>query len=152
LNEGYDVISADISLEALNKLKTKVAKAKTIKLDMNKPLEFKDKEFELVLANLSTHYFNWNDTFKLYDEIKRILKNGGYFIGRVNSTETVDDNVKNSTIIEENFYFNKKYMRFFNKEQFDKLFENCDIIILNEITTKRLGREKNIWEFIVKNR
>lgn len=149
MNEGYDVISADISEIALNELKNNIPKAKTIKLDMCKLLPFDDEEIDLVFANLSTHFYNWEDTIKLYKEIKRILKKDGYFVGRVNSTKAKYA-ISNPIKIEENYYFDNKYSRHFAKEQLDKLFEDWKIVVLNENTTERLGRKKNLWEFIVK--
>ena len=45
------------------------------------------KEFDLVFANLSIHYFSDEDTKKLMLEIKRILKEDGLFIGSVNGIQ-----------------------------------------------------------------
>ena len=150
INEGYDVLSTDISEKALNELKKKVHNAKILKLDMNKLLPFNNEEFNLVFANLSTHYYNWNDTVQLYNEIRRILKKDGYFIGRVNSTKTFKSNEEDLTLIENNFYFGRRYFRLFNEEDFDQLFKDWNIIILNETTTNRWGKKKTLWEFIVK--
>lgn len=67
---GYDVVSADISDIALNKVKD--FNKNVVKLDMRNKLPFSDSEFDLVFANLSIHYFSDEDTKKLLLEVKRI--------------------------------------------------------------------------------
>ncbi len=82
---GYDVVSADISDIALNKVKD--FNKNVVKLDMRNKLPFSDSEFDLVFANLSIHFFSDEDTKKLLLEVKRILKNNGLFIGSVNGIQ-----------------------------------------------------------------
>ena len=149
LNEGYSVVSLDISEKSLNELKKKIPDDKTIRKDMSKELPFSNEEFALVFANLSTHYYNWRDTKRLYNEIKRLLKPGGIFIGRVNSIKTLINDVKNPILIEENYYFEKRYLRYFTEKQFARLFTKWHVMVLNETTTNRWKREKVLWEFIV---
>lgn len=57
---------------------------------------------------------------------------------------------ENTKEIEKNFYHeNGRYRRLFNKEQFDILTKDWDVIVLNEDITIRLGRKKALWEFIL---
>ena len=85
MNYGYDVISSDISNIALSKVKE--FNDKVVNLDMREDLPFEDNKFDIVFANLSIHYFNDSDTKKLMNEIKRILKKDGLFIGSVNGMQ-----------------------------------------------------------------
>ena len=148
---GFQVISCDISSVAINKLKELYPNAKTIRLDVSKGLPFDDNSIGLVNANLSLHYFMMEKTKQIFEDIKRILKPNGLFIGRMNSTK--NDYVNpNSKEIEKDFYYdisNGKYSRLFNKEQFDILFKNWKVIVLKEAETVRLERKKYTWEFIV---
>ena len=82
---GYNVISADISEIALKKVSEFNENIK--KIDMSEELPFENNSIDLVFANLSIHYFSNEDTQKLMKEIKRILKNGGLFIGSVNGMQ-----------------------------------------------------------------
>ena len=82
---GYNVISADISDIALKKVSEFNENIK--KIDMSEELPFENNSIDLVFANLSIHYFSNEDTQKLMKEIKRILKNGGLFIGSVNGMQ-----------------------------------------------------------------
>lgn len=82
---GYNVISADISDIALNKVKE--FNNNVVKLDMREKLPFSDGKFDLVFANLSIHYFSDEDTKKLFLDIKRVLKSDGLFVGSVNGIQ-----------------------------------------------------------------
>lgn len=72
IDKGFNVLSADISGEALQKLKENIPEANIRRLDMSKPLPFDNNSFELVFANLSIHYFDEETTINLLKEIRRI--------------------------------------------------------------------------------
>lgn len=151
MDKGYDVISSDISTEVLNKLKFNIPNANIKQLDMSKPLPFADNSFNLVFANLSIHYFDKKTTINLLKEIKRIIKNHGYFIGSVNSSKTFKFIKDSAKEIEENYYFkNGRNVRLWNKEQFDEFFKDFILEELNEVETTRWNRTKIMWEFIAK--
>ena len=69
---GYDVISADISNIALERVKE--FNDNIVNLDMRESLPFESNKFDIVFANLSIHYFKDLDTKNLISEIKRFLK------------------------------------------------------------------------------
>lgn len=151
LNEGFDVISCDISDIALNRLKELIPNSKTMQIDVKEKLPFEDNSVGLVNANLSIHYFDMKTTIDIFKDVHRILKPNGLFIGRMNSDKNENYVSENAKIIEENFYYDHdRYFRLFNKEQFDILGEGWKTIILNENITTRLNRKKALWEFILK--
>lgn len=151
LDRGFDVLSCDISDIALEKLKELVPNSKTMQLNVKEKLPFYDNSIGLINANLSIHYFNMKDTMEIFNDIYRVLKPNGLFIGRVNSDKN-EGYVKETTKeIEENFYYDyDRYYRLFNKEQFDIFTKGWNIIVLNENITVRLDRKKALWEFILK--
>ena len=150
LDRGFDVTSCDISDIALNKLKELVPNSKTMQVDVKEKLPFDDNSIGLINANLSIHYFNMETTIKIFNEIYRVLKPNGLFIGRMNSDKN-DEYIKETTKeIEKDFYYDYgRYFRLFNKEQFDMLTKGWRIIVLNEDITVRLDRKKALWEFIL---
>lgn len=149
LDRGFDTLSADISIEALNKLKENIKNAKIIQLDMSNTLPFEDNSFDLVFANLSIHYFDEKTTQNLIKEIRRILKDGGYFIGSVNSSKGYEFIKDTAVEIEKNYYFSdKRNVRLWNMEQFNYFFKDFEKIALNEIRTLRWNKPKDMWEFI----
>ncbi len=146
---GYDVISADISDIALNKVKD--FNENVVKLDMRDKLPFQDNEFDLVFANLSIHYFSDEDTRKLMLEIKRILKEDGLFIGSVNGIEGLKVIGNEAKEIEYHFYeYKDKLIRLFDINDVKKYLSNFNIIKIDERETIRFEHKKNYIVFIVK--
>lgn len=147
---GFNVISCDISSFALNKLKELFPDVKTMHLDVAKGLSFDSNSVGIINANLSLHYFKLDKTKEIFEDIFRVLETGGLLIGRMNSDK--NDYVKSYfQEIEKDFYYDTlsgKYSRLFNKEQFDILTKKWNVIVLNEDETVRLGRKKYTWEFI----
>jgi ubiquinone/menaquinone biosynthesis C-methylase UbiE len=150
-DKRFNVISLDISEVALEKLKKTISDAITINLDMSQQLPFDDNTFELIVANLSIHYFDRNNTIKLLKEIHRVLKKDGYFIGSVNSITGYEKWILSSTEIEKNYYYkNGKYNRLWTKEQFQEFFDNFMFLVLEEAEIKRWNSIKIQWQFIAK--
>ncbi len=146
---GYDVISADISDIALNKVKC--FNENVVKLDMRDKLPFQDNEFDLVFANLSIHYFSDEDTRKLMLEIKRILKEEGLFIGSVNGIEGLKVIGNETKEIEYHFYeYKDKLIRLFDISDVKKYLADFNIIKIDERETIRFKHKKNYIVFIVK--
>lgn len=151
LDKGFDVISCDISDVALNKLKELIPNSKTMQIDVKEKLPFEDNSIGLINANLSIHYFDLENTIKIFSDIYRVLKPNGLFIGRMNSDKNESYVRETTKQIEENFYYDYgRYYRLFNKEQFDMLTKEWNVIVLNENITVRLNRKKALWEFIFK--
>lgn len=150
LDKGFDVVSGDFSDRALNKLKEIIPNSKTMQIDIKEKLPFEDNSIGLINANLSIHYFSMENTIKIFNEIRRVLKPNGLFVGRVNSDKNEGYIQENTKEIEKNFYYEDgRYRRLFNKEQFDTLTKDWNVIVLNEDVTIRLGRKKALWEFIL---
>lgn len=146
---GYDVVSADISDIALNKVKG--FNENVVKLDMRDKLPFQDNEFDLVFANLSIHYFSDEDTRKLMLEIKRILKEDGLFIGSVNGIVGLKVIGNEAKEIEYHFYeYKDKLIRLFDINDVKKYLSNFNIIKIDERETIRFEHKKNYIVFIVK--
>lgn len=146
---GYDVISADISDIALNKVKD--FNKNVVKLDMRDELPFQDNEFDLVFANLSIHYFSDEDTRKLMLEIKRILKEDGLFIGSVNGIEGLKVIENETKEIEYHFYkYKDKLIRLFDISDIKKYLADFNIIKIDERETIRFKHKKNYIVFIAK--
>lgn len=150
---GYSVSSCDISSKALEILNEKNKNIKTKIQDMNKQLDYKDNEFDIVFANLSIHFLSDENTKNLLSEIKRILKPNGIFIGSVNSTKAYEFIKDHIIKLEDNYYdSNGRTVRLFDDKSFDKYFIDFDKITLTEKESDRFGKQKNKWEFVYKVR
>lgn len=153
MGKGFSVISADISSEVLQRLKSEIKNAQIIQLDMSKLFLFEDDSFDLVFANLSIHYFDKETTISLLKEINRILKPNGYFIGSVNSSKSFVLIKDDATELEPNYYYESgRNVRLWDQVQFDSFFKDFDLEVLEEVTTTRWNRTKIMWEFVGKSK
>lgn len=149
MDYGYDVISSDISNIALEKVKE--FNPNIVNADMREPLPFKDNMFDIVFAALSIQFFSDDDTKKLMNEIKRILKNGGLFIGSVNGMQGLEKIKDTAEEIDYHYYLNKgRYVRLFDVEDVKKYLSVFNIIKIDERETIRYDKKKNYIVFIAK--
>jgi SAM-dependent methyltransferase len=88
---GYEVVSTDISASAIALSKTKIPPTlqdniTLQQVDVTTGLPFPAESFDVVYAHLSLHYFDKETTASTFEEIRRVLKKGGVFAFLVNST------------------------------------------------------------------
>ena len=155
LEKGKRVISCDFAEEALNEVK-KIKGSKTLLFDMLDPFPFDDSSTDLVIADLSLHYFKEKDTIRIIGEIARVLKPSGYLFFRLNSTNSTEYKkmVKNGEEeIEPNLFFSKNMeKRFFDKESIKSFFKDFDIIYMNEENMSRYSPDKSVWKCAARNK
>ena len=119
--------------------------------DISKGLPFDDNSINIIIADLSLHYFDKATTKAIFEDIYRVLKKDGYLIGRVNSTDDINHIPENSELIEENFYYDGTlYKKFFKEDDFKELFTNFEVCNLEKKTMTRYEKAKSLWEFCIK--
>ncbi len=151
--EGYSVISCDFSREALKRLEYFIDKPVTLLFDMKERLPFENQSAKIVIADLSLHYFSWQETLEIVAEIKRVLKKDGYLLARVNSVKDTNYGAAQGVVIEENYYdVDGKFKRFFNKVQLEELFRAWEVKYINEYEMGRYTNAKILWELAVENK
>ncbi len=152
LNNGFsDVTACDFSTEVINILNTEHKELNTSVFDISEKLPFKDNEINVIIADLCLHYFDSGKTKEILNEIYRVLKSGGYLIGRVNSANDKYHIPVNAKVLEKNFYYDGEiYKKFFEEDDFKELFENFKILSLEEKHMDRYEKPKTLWEFCIK--
>ena len=154
MERGFDVTSADISELALREVR-KFNKS-TQKIDMREPLPFGRRSFDVVLTNLSIHYFDDRATRELADEITRILRPNGVLIGSVNSAKHLRDHPEMRKIygeeLEPNFYQypDGRTIRLFDLNDFEKYFGKFRAEVLKEDDTVRYSKSKQRVIFVLR--
>ncbi len=147
LKFGLNVTACDFSEEALGILKRECEEANIVCADISKPLPFQDEAFDLIVADLSLHYFDDKTTKEIMHEIKRILKPQGHLIARVNSMQDVNHGAGQGEKIEENFYFVKGYnKRFFDEKEVQKYFSIIGNVKVRETDMLRYDEPKKVIE------
>lgn len=152
LENGFkDITACDFSEEVLKIVNISNPTLKTKLFDMSIELPFKDKSINLIVADLSLHYFNSSTTKYIFDEIHRILKDTGYLIARVNSANDKFHIPNNAQELEKNFFYDGNiYKKFFEKSDFDALFKNFEVHNIEEKCMDRYQKPKILWEFCIK--
>ncbi len=151
--QGIDLIACDFSAQALKRIKKRCPEIKTMCFDMEKGLPFEDNSIDIIISDLSLHYFNWEPTVNIVKEILRVNTPNGYLLGRVNSIKDINFGAMKGAEIERNYYyFNKCLKRFFNPNDIRNLFGEWEEIFLEEKSTNKCGVTKIVWEFCFKNK
>lgn len=150
LEQGFQNITVcDFSKEVLEIIKKEVPSLKTLNFDMKDGLPFSNNSINVLIADLSIHYFDTKTTTFLVNEFYRVLKQNGILIARVNST---NDKLylPNSDEIEENFFYNGNvYKRFFNEKSIKSFFHAFEFYRLEEKNIGKYEKPKVLWEFCV---
>lgn len=120
--------------------------------DMTKGLPFENNYTDIIICDLSLHYFTKQVTFQILNEIKRVLKSNGLLFFRVNSTKDVNHGAGKGKEIEPHLYETDdgRYKRFFDEQDIKKFFFNWETLYLHEEIMGRYDLEKVLWKGAVK--
>ncbi len=152
LEKGYsNIVACDFSEEALKIVNKECKNLKTKLFDISKRFPFEDNSINVLVADLCLHYFNYETTKYIFDEIYRVLKKGGYLVARVNSVNDKNHLLENANELEKHFYYDGKiYKRFFDKDDFEELFKKFEVFNLEEKNMDRYEKPKVLWEICLK--
>ena len=147
-----EVIPCDYSENALKNIhKNFPTITKTECFDMTNGLPFDDNFTNIIIADLSIHYFSEKLTFEILKEIKRVLTPDGFLFFRVNSTNDVNYHSTKGVEVQHHLYeYNDMYKRFFDKKDLEHFFSNWKIVLLSEEKMLRYSKEKIVWLGAVK--
>ena len=113
---GKKVLSVDYSDEALKIIDQNIKGANTLKMDFENEWLLEKDSADLIIANLSLHYFNTDTTFKIINNIKNTLINGGILIVRLNSVNDTNYGSNSLNEIERHYYesmnIKKRFLKF----------------------------------------
>ena len=148
---GYEVVSIDLSGEALRICGQVAPQAMRFQVDVGHGLPFDDGSFKFIVANLSLHYFDWLTTERVFHDVRRCLTPGGILLVQLNSTKDVNHGAVGHEEIEPGFYLvNGERKRFFDQDTIDSLFETgWEIQGIQELTEGRFTETKVLWEVVL---
>ncbi|AFH62226.1 class I SAM-dependent methyltransferase [Paenibacillus caseinilyticus] len=143
---GYRVVACDASAEALRRVKELVPEADVRQMDLTEPLPFADGAAQVVIADLSLHYFPWDVTVSIVREIGRVLRPGGTLLCRVNSVRDTAFGAGQGVRLEPDYYeWEGQRKRFFDRKQLEELLREWELPELTESTMNRYGKPKVVW-------
>ncbi len=149
IERGKEVVPCDYSQNAIQYIRNNFPEInRTECFDMTKGLPFEDNYTDIIICDLSLHYFTEEKTFEILEEIKRVLKSNGILLLRVNSVRDVNHGAGQGIEIEPHLFETEdgRYKRFFDREDFDKFFKNWEMLYLHEETMCRYKLEKVLWK------
>ena len=153
LERGKSIIPCDLSKNAIENIKRNFPEIKRTEcFDMSKGLPFESDFTDIVISDLSLHYFTRQTTFEILDEIKRVLKPNGLLFFRVNSIKATNYGSGQGKEIEPHLYEmkNGRLKRFFNEKDLNEFFSEWEIIYLHEEIMNRYEVPKLVWKGAVK--
>ena len=151
LSRGKDVIACDQSEIALKNVRKHFRNIETMKFNMLDGIPFADNAFEIVIADLSLHYFTTEDTNNIIQEIKRVLKPEGHILLRVNSINDTNHGAGQGKEIEPHLYENNNMLkRFFDVADICVFFKEFAIEYINEELMHRYEKPKWVFKVSVK--
>ena len=153
IEKGKKVIPCDYSENAIQNIKNNFPEVeRTECFDMTKGLPFEDNFTNLIICDLSLHYFKEKTTFEILEELKRVLKPDGILIFRVNSIKDVNHGAGEGKEIEPHLYetVDGRYKRFFDYEDIERFFATWEKIFVHEETMGRYEKEKVLWKCAMK--
>ncbi|MBO9609691.1 MAG: class I SAM-dependent methyltransferase [Paenibacillaceae bacterium] len=144
---GYRVIACDFSSKALAIIHHYISGAETIQFDMTGGLPFPDRSAKAIVADLSLHYFHWDVTVSIVNEIARVVGTGGLLLARLNSTRDVHYGAGQGSELEPHYYEQDgRRKRFFDRADVKRLFDGWTIDALMETDMHRYSKQKICWE------
>ena len=148
INNNKKVIAADLSSNAITNIIKNFPEIYDTKcFNMLDGFPFEDNSFEVIIADLSLHYFKKRDTEKIVNDLKRILCKNGYLIIRVNSINDVNHGAGQGLEIEKHLFQTEdgRFKRFFDENDIRDFFKDFNIIYLNEEIMTRYKLEKRLF-------
>ena len=148
IERGKKVIPCDYSKNAIHNIEKNFPEVeKAYRFDMSRGLPFEDNLTDIIISDLSLHYFTKEKTSKILQEIKRVLKPNGLLIFRVNSVKDVNHLAGQGTEIEHHVYKTNdgRYKRFFDEEDINRFFSDWKSLYIHEEIMGRYGMDKVLW-------
>ena len=133
-NGFKNITASDFSKEALRFVNQDTPYLKTMYLDINKGLPFNDDSINVIIADLSLHYFDISTTKYILNEVNDKFH-------KLNNAQEIEENF---------FYDGTLYKRFFKKEDLESLLKGFKICDIEEKKMNRYKKPKVLWEVCVK--
>lgn len=154
-HSGLQVVGLDLAGSALRIARERFPHLKFVQADLANGFPFRSGTFDAVVACLSIHYFHWSTTVALIREIRRMLRGGGLFFLRVNSTTDHAHGAGQGRQIETDLYeCEGRLKRFFHEADCRLLLQDFTIELLEHRRIPHLDcvegrwaiRQKAVWD------
>lgn len=132
LKNNFNVSCVDIAEKSIEKVKQEFGNKVNATCQDIQNLQFPNESFDIVYAHLTLHYFNDEDTTKIFDKIHDLLKHDGIFFVKCKSDKDRLCNDSQGEKIAENIYFNGHVRHFFSLDYLKSKLNKFEIIKIGE--------------------
>jgi SAM-dependent methyltransferase len=147
LDMGFTVTAVDFSSRALKASRKRNPEAEHLKLDLSKGISLKERQYSVVVANLSLHYFDRAQTFRLFADIYRAMEPEGIFLFRLNSIRDKQHGAPDSLLDWEVVDVGGVHKQFFTESKIRELLAGkFRELALEEMVVHRFVQEKFLYE------
>lgn len=152
-SHGHVLTCVDVAPAAIRRLTERFEPYEAQVLDISRPLPWRSDAFDVVVADLSLHYFDEATTNATILEIRRVLVAGGVLLARVNSVDDTAHGAGQGEEIEPGFYRDRgHYKRFFDEQAIVRFFGCFEIGSIREAVTQTGVGRKCVIEVMARNR
>jgi len=148
ITKGKAVIACDFSSRAIENIRKNFPEVYGAEcFDITEKFPFEDNFTEMIIADLSLHYYSERVTAEVLEEIRRVLRPEGLLLFRVNSVKDFNHGAGKGTEVERHFYktSDNRFKRFFDREDIFKFFSGWQILHLEEEEMLRYAQPKMLW-------
>lgn len=147
IERGKRVIACDCAVDKIEKLRHAIPEAEAICMDMQEEFPFQNSIAQIIIADLSLHFFDEETTFRILNEIKRVLRSNGMLLFRLNAISDYHTDKLGEVELERHFYQTERgsFRRFFDKEDINRFFAGWKLRYLEEETMYRYKNPKYLW-------
>ena len=152
---GLQVIGVDQSQEAIEIAMQRNLPSSFQIGDIRSYLTTTVANYPVVIASLCLHYFSWEETLEIVENIHASLKQGGLLLVRVNSTDDANYGADGYPEIDNNYYLvNGSAKRFFDENALQAIFaaEKWHVLLREKKTIHRYEKPKVVWEVVLTKR
>lgn len=146
---GFSVIASDISTVALARSKERNPEVEHIQADARTLEPVANGSFDVVVACLSLHYFDVDGTHCAFQAVRRVLRDDGIFVFRVNAFDDYEFGAQANLRPWELTTYDEKQKQFFTRGMLNEvLVERFDILEMRKTTTMRYVKPKSVFECV----
>lgn len=146
------VTAMDIDISRAWQLPMEFSNLKVEQVDLSAEFLLVEDQFDVVVASLILHYFDWETSGKIVSKIANALKKDGVIVGRVNSTLDEHYGAKGHEEIEKGLYnVDGVQKRFFDNDMLKRLFaKEFEILSIEAREIDRYDATKHALEFVAR--
>lgn len=155
LAAGYEVDAVDFSPVALELSRQMNPRARHFEMDLAHLPGVPGGSYDVVIANLSLHYFERAVTERIAKNIFTLLRTGGLFIMRVNASDDTAFGAPatRSAATWESVLVDGVPKQFFDRTKIEALLaSHAEILSCEKRISNRFGREKSLYEVVARKR